>query len=848
MSKNVEEFIIDERAQHVLDEAQILALIMKDEYLVPEHILYIMCMDDIFAEAFERVGGNIKELQNDLKNYLDENITQGATQLKQSDAYKQMIQYCGIQLVSSGRNTLRLHHIFHSIMKLDYCDGIYFMECQGVDLVQMLGILCHEDEDTDAEYDEEDTGAEYMDDDDTDKHSGLEDINDYYAYDDDDEYLPWEEVAEPPHRASTSNKKTNKNNDKSTKDATVAKKQLGKYSKYVTNINEYVKEHPCDVIGREDILNRTIQILCRRDKNNPLHIGEPGVGKTTIVHALAMKINAGEVPEELKNSIIYELDVAASVAGTEFRGDFEDRIKSICDEISKIPGAIIYLDEIHNIVGMGAMGNSSLDASNLLKPYFDKQGMRFIGSTTYEDYKKYFIKNKALVRRFQKVDVPEPTVDETVEILKGIKKYYESYHKVTYTDEALKAAVTLSKQYINDEYLPDKAIDLIDETGAYYKVQRDNMFKHDDSKATSDMEDNQLGGNQLEGKAKNNSKVIDITKAAEEKTIDNIITAEMIEATLSKMKDIPAKTVKTDEVSALKELPEKLKSKVFGQDTAIDEIVRCIKLNRAGLIEGSKPVASLLFVGPTGVGKTELAKALASELGVKLIRFDMSEYTEKHAASKLIGTPPGYVGYEEGGLLTDAIRKAPYSVLLLDEIEKAHQDIYNILLQVMDYATLTDNKGLKSDFRNVVLIMTSNAGASSLDKKLVGFGDRIADEDVINKAVKKTFTPEFRNRLNKIVRFNNITDEMASQIVDKEIGILNKSLEAKDVHVTITAAVKEYLINKGVSREYGARAIQRIIDEKIKPLFVDEILFGNLSEGGNVQVDVEGEEFSTQIR
>lgn len=725
MSKNVEEFIIDERAQHVLDEAQILALIMKDEYLVPEHILYIMCMDDIFAEAFERVGGNIKELQNDLKNYLDENITQGATQLKQSDAYKQMIQYCGIQLVSSGRNTLRLHHIFHSIMKLDYCDGIYFMECQGVDLVQMLGILCHEDEDTDAEYDEEDTDAEYMDDDDTDKHLGLEDINDYYAYDDDeddDEYLPWEEVAEPPHRASTSNKKTNKNNDKSTKDATVAKKQLG------------------------------------------------------------------------------------------------------------------------------AMGNSSLDASNLLKPYFDKQGMRFIGSTTYEDYKKYFIKNKALVRRFQKVDVPEPTVDETVEILKGIKKYYESYHKVTYTDEALKAAVTLSKQYINDEYLPDKAIDLIDETGAYYKVQRDNMFKHDVSKATSDMEDNHLGGSQLEGKAKNNSKVIDITKAAEEKTIDNIITAEMIEATLSKMKDIPAKTVKTDEVSALKELPEKLKSKVFGQDTAIDEIVRCIKLNRAGLIEGSKPVASLLFVGPTGVGKTELAKALASELGVKLIRFDMSEYTEKHAASKLIGTPPGYVGYEEGGLLTDAIRKAPYSVLLLDEIEKAHQDIYNILLQVMDYATLTDNKGLKSDFRNVVLIMTSNAGASSLDKKLVGFGDRIADEDVINKAVKKTFTPEFRNRLNKIVRFNNITDEMASQIVDKEIGILNKSLEAKDVHVTITAAVKEYLINKGVSREYGARAIQRIIDEKIKPLFVDEILFGNLSEGGNVQVDVEGEEFSTQIR
>lgn len=538
-----------------------------------------------------------------------------------------------------------------------------------------------------------------------------------------------------------------------------------------------------------------------------MHIGEPGVGKTAITKGLAKRINEGKVPSTLQDATIFELDLGATLAGTQYRGDFEKRLKKILDSLKEKKNPIVYIDEIHNIVGAGSLGAGSLDASNLLKPYLTQGHIRFIGATTYEEYKKYFGKDKGLVRRFQPIEVKEPSVEETIEILKGLKAHYEAYHGVTYTDEAIEAAARLSAQYINDRFLPDKAIDLLDEAGAYYRAT------------------------QIPGQT--------VKKAGKKQIID----LSIIETTLSRICHIPKQKVEKDEVQILKNLEGRLKKQVFGQDEAIDEIVRSIKLSRAGLSDGQKPVANLLFVGPTGVGKTELAKCLADELGVKLIRFDMSEYTEKHTASKLIGSPPGYVGYEEGGLLTDAIRKTPYCILLLDEIEKAHSDIFNILLQVMDYATLTDNQGRKADFRNVILIMTSNAGASNIGKKLVGFGERTIEKDAINEAVKKTFTPEFRNRLTKMIAFHHIKEDMAVEITKKQLNSFKQILSEKAIEINFTKKVIKQIAEKGISNEYGAREIARIIEGRIKPLLVDEVLFGKLSKGGKCKIDLKGEDY-----
>ena len=506
-----------------------------------------------------------------------------------------------------------------------------------------------------------------------------------------------------------------------------------------SNLNEYVKNEYTDpLIGRDDILNRTIQILCRRTKNNPIHVGEPGVGKTAITLGLARLINEGKVPGKIKNAEIFSLDIGATLAGTKYRGDFEERIKKVLNEISNHENPIVYIDEIHTIVGAGSIGGGSLDTSNLLKPYLMDGKIKFIGATTFDEYKKYFEKDKALSRRFQTIEVKETSVEETIKIIKGLKSNYETYHNVKYTDEAIKLAVELSSKYINDRFLPDKAIDIIDEAGSYISMNREDS----------------------------NEKIID------EKIIEEVI---------SKVCHIPKNTVEKDEISSLKELEEKKKKNIFGQNKAIHEVVRCIKMSRAGLNEENKPISSLLFVGPTGVGKTQLSKTLAESLGVKLIRFDMSEYAEKHAAAKLIGAPPGYVGYEEGGLLTDTIRKNPYCVLLLDEVEKAHPDILNVLLQVMDYATLSDNQGRKADFRNVVLIMTSNAGAKNIGKSVIGFGERVIKGEAIMEEVKKFFSPEFRNRLDKIVVFNHLNDEMALDIARKELNKFNDQLLKKNV-------------------------------------------------------------------
>lgn len=567
---------------------------------------------------------------------------------------------------------------------------------------------------------------------------------------------------------------------------------------YAVCINDEVK-NSCPLIGREAELERTMQVLCRRQKNNPLHVGEPGVGKTAITYGLAARINEGRVPEKLKNARIYGIDLGSMLAGTQFRGDFEKRLKAVMEELKEEENPILYIDEIHNLVGAGAVNGGSMDASNLLKPYLTDGKLKFIGATTYEEYKKYFSKDKSLVRRFQNIDIKEPTVEETVEILNGLKPYYEKFHHVRYQKGTMEHAASLSEQYINERYLPDKAIDLIDEAGAYLELHPKN------------------------------------------KKIQ-VVDKKLVEEVLAKICRIPKQTVETEERQKLARLERELKGRVFGQEAAVDQLTNAIKLSKAGLSEENKPVGSLLFVGPTGVGKTELAKSVAEVLGIRLVRFDMSEYSEKHTVAKLIGSPAGYVGYEEGGLLTEAIRKNPHCVLLLDEIEKAHSDIYNILLQIMDYATLTDNQGRKADFRSVILIMTSNAGAEKADRASIGFGGRQLNEEGITDEVKRVFRPEFRNRLDRIIIFRPLDAAMADRIVGKEFGNLARKAAEKNVELTLSRACRKYLAAKGVSREYGAREIKRIIGQEIKPLLVDEMLFGRLKKGGSCEVDYDGDQ------
>jgi ATP-dependent Clp protease ATP-binding subunit ClpA len=575
---------------------------------------------------------------------------------------------------------------------------------------------------------------------------------------------------------------------------------------FTTELTAKAKAGDIDpLIDREDILERTIQVLCRRFKNNPVHVGEPGVGKTAITEGLAQMIANGKVPKRLKGSKIYALDMGAIIAGTRFRGDFEERMKRVIAELQRQEKVILFIDEIHNIVGAGAVSGGSLDASNILKPALASGKLRCIGSTTYDEYRKYFEKDGALSRRFQKIEVPEPSTDETVKILQGIKSKYEEYHRVSFTEEAIRSAAELSDKYINDRRLPDKAIDVIDEAGALANM-----------------------------------------KDADEGVI-KIVDLRDIEAVVAKIARIPEKSVSSSEVDKLKDLETSLKSQIFGQDHAIELVVDAIKRSRVGFREPNKPVASLLFVGPTGVGKTELARQLAAIMGVPLNRYDMSEYQEKHTVAKFVGAPPGYVGYEEGGLLTEAIRKNPHSVLLLDEIEKAHADIFNTLLQVMDYATLTDNNGRKADFRNVVILMTSNAGAREIGKQIIGFEAKSINKDAVYTAVERIFSPEFRNRLDGVVNFNGLTHEVVLMIVKKAINEFSAQLQEKNVSLQTTDNCYEWLALKGYSQEFGAREIARLIQDKIKRFFVDEVLFGKLHDGGTAVVDIENDDVAVRV-
>lgn len=572
------------------------------------------------------------------------------------------------------------------------------------------------------------------------------------------------------------------------------------WTELVVCINDLLANHN-PLIGREAELDRTIQVLCRRDKNNPLHVGEPGVGKTALIYGLAKRIEEGNVPERLKGAKIYQMDMGTMIAGTQYRGEFEERIKRVMKGVAKQKNAIVYIDEIHTLIGSGAAGGESLDGSNILKPYLEAGDIRFIGATTYKEYNKYMQKSQGIVRRFQKIDVPEPSQAEAIQILEGLKPMYEQFHQVQYEQGMMPYAVELSAKYITDRYLPDKAIDLIDEAGAYREM-------HPLKKKTQVV----------------NRKLI-------EETVKKIckLSDDMFAASYGENKQLAT-------------LHDHIMAQLFGQDEAVRQVVESVQMAKAGLNEPDKPLASLLFVGPTGVGKTELCKVLAKELGVELIRFDMSEYTEKHAVAKLIGSPAGYVGYDDGGLLTDAIRKSPNCVLLLDEIEKAHQDIYNILLQVMDYARLTDNKGNKADFKNVILIMTSNAGAQFASMGTVGFSNTKTRGDAMLDTVKKTFKPEFINRLSGMVVFNDMSREMAAQVFDKKLSILQERLQAKNVTIKLTDQARDFLIRKGYSEKYGAREMDRVIRKHLSSLLMKEILFGSLKEGGKVRVDLKGDD------
>jgi len=734
------------------------------EYITPEHLLYAATFDENVEYAIKECGGSLENLRYNLNTYIRTYINKiGNGEPQESIEFQQIILNANEQIRNSGKDAIDIDHIISAIFTLEDSYARYYLEQEGVTRRELLYSLCHSLAEGNQSYNEDEM-----------KENFGEDIEGAI--------------------------------DQESQEQTKKKKEDAFLNKFTTNLIEKAKEENSDpLIGRKDILDRSIQILCRRIKNNPIHVGESGVGKTAITLGLARLISESKVPQKLKESSMFSLDIGAVIAGTKYRGDFEERIKRILDLIGKQHKPIVYIDEIHNIVGAGSLNGGALDASNLLKPYLTEGKIRFIGATTFDEYKKFFEKDKALSRRFQTIDVKEPSIKEAIEILNGLKNNYEEYHNVSYTDEAISDAVTLSDKYINDKYLPDKAVDIIDEAGAYARMHNEEL---------------------------------------EEKII---IDRKVIEEIISKVCSIPKQTVESSEISSLKYLEDSLKENIFSQDKAIEEVVRCIKMSRSGLNEDDKPVASMLFVGPTGVGKTEIARCLSKKLGVELIRFDMSEYAEKHAASKLIGSPPGYVGYEEGGLLTDAIRKTPHCVLLLDEIEKANEDILNVLLQVMDYATLTDNKGRKADFRNAIIIMTSNAGARNIGKKLIGFGDREVKGEAIMEEVKKFFTPEFRNRLDKIIVFNSMSDSMAINIAKKQLNDFKTKLSTKNIKIEFSEECESFVAKTGTSEEFGAREIARIIASKIKPLLVDEILFGKLSDGGNCAIDFIDENFKLTI-
>lgn len=745
------------------------ALVENSDFITPEHLLYGMMtlpqMQDLMwscNEAFD-----LDEFLDELDEHIEESTKDDSQGAKPNDICEPSFQLQQVftdavrQAIMAERKAIDMPMAINAILCLENSWAAYLLRKHAnvEDFEIMTGTEIH--------FHEHSTGVE----EDDDQYSSGEGDNPFGLFDDDDEDLLFgdeDDFSSPSHK-----------NDK--------------WKKYVTCINEHLAEKN-PLIGRERELDRTIQVLCRKDKNNPLHIGESGVGKTALVYGVARRIEEGKVPDRLKGCNIYQLDMGTLLAGTRFRGDMEQRLKQIMEGVTSEAHCIIYLDEIHNIVGAGKGAEGGSDVSDLLKPYLDDDRIRVIGATTYTEYNKNFTRSVGMIRRFQTIDVEEPSIDEAIHILKSLKPIYEKYHHVKYDAAAIEYAVTSSAKFITDRFLPDKAIDIIDEAGAQAEMEGKKYKK--------------IGKKQI---------------------------AEV----LAKVAKIDALAIKQDDNKNLASLESRMKDVIYGQDRAIQTVVEAVQLSKAGLTDENKPLASLLFVGPTGVGKTEVAKMLAQELGVKLVRFDMSEYVEKHTVAKLIGAPAGYVGYDDGGLLTDTVRKSPDCVLLLDEIEKAHSDIFNILLQVMDYGVLTDSKGRKAHFKNVILIMTSNAGAQYASQASMGFASTATAGSAMLKQVKHTFKPEFINRLNEIVVFNDMDEQMAKLILGKKLRELNAKLAAKSVSITLTDEAHQHLLKSGYSKEYGAREMDRVIQQQLKTMLMREILFGKLKKGGEATVDLQ---------
>lgn len=737
---------IDKKLNNIILSAFYEAKNELHEYVTAEHVFYSILFDETALEIFERLDLDIDLLKREMKSYLKNNIpkTKKKKEIIQSEGFQMMLNNAASKAVNSQRNTVELTDVIVAIYDLEESYASYLLKNEGVERYDLLSVISHGiDQDDEIKDDEYDIGAEVF------------------------------EIKGDERKKEISPEKLLK--------------------KFTTDLTDLAQKGELDpVIGRTDILKKTIQVLLRRKKNNPVHVGEPGVGKTAITEGLATLIVNGNVPRQLLSHTVLKLDLSSILAGTKYRGDFEERMKKIIKALEKTENLILFIDEIHNLVGAGSAGSSSIDASNMLKPLLAEGKVKFIGATTYDEYRKHFEKDSALTRRFRKIDVPEPTVPETVEILRGVVKKYSDFHKVKYHPDALKAAAELSDRYISERFLPDKAIDIIDEAGS--------------------------------------------VNAMLEKPLKTI-KKEQIEHVIAVAAGKKESTVSVDKLKILKNLENEITSEIFGQSAAVGNVVTAVKRSMAGFKPVEKPVASFLFAGPTGVGKTELARVLAKKLELPLHRFDMSEYQEKHTVAKLFGAPPGYVGYEEGGLLTETIRKQPACVLLLDEIEKAHSDIYNSLLQIMDYAILTDSTGRKADFKNAIIIMTSNAGAKTIGKAKAGFGERKFDSSVLKESVEKTFAPEFRNRLDSIVYFDPLTPEIVKNIVMKNISELSYRLSEKKITVDISAKAVNYLANISFSREFGARETARIVEEKMEQLILDEILFGTLKKGGRILVD-----------
>ena len=737
--------------EKTLRDAYQLATNKKHEYVTLEHLLFCLLDDQDALSVLRACAVDTNTLKTNIDNFISqdlENLKENFTgEPKLTNGFQRVLQRAAIHVQSSGRENVTGANMIVALFSEKESHAVYFLHQQNMTRLDAVQYISH----------------------------GISKAN---------ESLETEDILDSGINENGQSKNTKRALDQ-----------------FCINLNDKSKKGKIDkLIGRSSELDRTIQILCRRQKNNPLFVGDPGVGKTAIAEGLAKRIVEKAVPKIMEDATIYSLDMGALLAGTRYRGDFEERLKAVLKDLQKEDKAILFIDEIHTVIGAGATSGGSMDASNLLKPSLGNGSLRCIGSTTYKEFKNYFEKDRALVRRFQKIDIKEPSKDETIKILEGLKTYYEDHHQIKYSPEAIISAVDLSNKYIGDRKLPDKAIDVIDEAGASQYLLPESKRK-------------------------------------------KIILSKDIESVVALMARIPTKSVNQSDKDNLKNLERDLKNFVFGQDKAIQELASSIKLARAGLREEGKPIGSYLFSGPTGVGKTEVARQLSKTLGIKLLRFDMSEYMERHTVSRLIGAPPGYVGFDQGGLLTDGIDQNPHCVLLLDEIEKAHFDLFNILLQVMDYGKLTDHNGKTVDFRNVILIMTTNAGAIDVSKKRIGFNS-VRSSDDSNDAINRLFSPEFRNRIDSIIHFNHLSKKIVLSIVDKFVIEIEAQLEDKGVSLSIDNDAKEYLADEGYDEVYGARELGRVIQEKVKKPMAEELIFGKLAKGGHVEISFKNKEIA----